>query len=49
MAKETKTLEQAMEELNLVIGQLEGEEIGLEESFRLYQEGMKPAMRRLTR
>ncbi len=41
MAKETKTLEQAMEELNIVIGQLEGEEIGLEESFRLYQEGMK--------
>jgi exodeoxyribonuclease VII small subunit len=40
-AKETKTLEQSMAELQAVIGQMEKEEIGLEESFRLYQEGMK--------
>lgn len=41
MAKETKTLEQSMEELQAVLEKLEEEEIGLEESFRLYQEGMK--------
>jgi exodeoxyribonuclease VII small subunit len=41
MAKETKTLEQSMAELQTVIAQLEDEEIGLEESFKLYQEGMK--------
>ncbi len=41
MAKETKTLEQSMEELQAVLEKLEDEEIGLEESFRLYQEGMK--------
>lgn len=41
MAKETKTLEQSMEELQAVLEKLEDEEIGLEESFRLYQEGRK--------
>ena len=41
MAKEAKTLEQSMEELQEVLKKLEDEEIGLEESFRLYQEGMK--------
>lgn len=30
-----------MEELQTVLEKLEDEEIGLEESFRLYQEGMK--------
>ena len=41
MAKEAKTLEQYMEELQLVLEKLEDDEIGLEESFKLYQEGMK--------
>lgn len=41
MAKEAKTLEQSMKELQAVIEKLEDEEIGLEEAFKLYQEGMK--------
>lgn len=41
MAKETTTLEQSMEKLQAVLEQLEKEDIGLEESFALYQEGMK--------
>lgn len=41
MAKEVKTLEQSMKELQTVIEKLEDEEIGLEEAFKLYQEGMK--------
>lgn len=41
MAKEMKTLEQSMEELQIILEKLEDENIGLEESFRLYQDGMK--------
>lgn len=41
MAKETKTLEESMAGLQAVIDKLETEDIGLEESFKLYQEGMK--------
>lgn len=41
MAREAKTLEQSMTELQEVLEQLEKEDIGLEESFALYQEGMK--------
>ncbi len=41
MAKETKTLEKSMEQLQEILAKLEDEEIGLEASFQLYQEGMK--------
>ena len=40
MAKE-QTLEQAFEKLEEMIGKLEQEDISLEESFKLYKEGMK--------
>lgn len=40
MAK-TKSLEASMEELEDVLKELEREEISLEDSFRLYNEGMK--------
>lgn len=40
MAKEL-TLEQIFEKLEGTIGKLEQEDISLEESFRLYKEGMK--------
>ncbi|MDE5696071.1 MAG: exodeoxyribonuclease VII small subunit [Lachnospiraceae bacterium] len=40
MAKE-QTLEQAFEKLEEMIGNLEQEDISLEESFKLYKEGMK--------
>ena len=40
MAKE-QTLEQTFERLEETIGKLEQEDISLEESFRLYKEGMK--------
>lgn len=40
MAKEL-TLEQTFEKLEDAIGRLEGEDISLEESFRVYKEGMK--------
>lgn len=41
MAKQTKTLEQSLEQLDLIMGKLEKEDISLEDSFSLYQEGMK--------
>ena len=40
MAKE-QTLEQTFDKLEETIGTLEQEDISLEESFRLYKEGMK--------
>ena len=40
MAKE-QTLEQTFERLEDLIGKLEQEDISLEESFKLYKEGMK--------
>lgn len=40
MAKE-QTLDQAFEKLEEMIGKLEQEDIPLEESFKLYQDGMK--------
>lgn len=40
MAKE-QTLEQTFDKLEEMIGKLEQEDISLEESFRLYKEGMK--------
>lgn len=41
MKKEEKTLEASFLELNGIITKLEMEEISLEDSFTLYQEGMK--------
>lgn len=40
MAK-TKSLEASMEELEGVLKELEKEDISLEDSFRLYNDGMK--------
>lgn len=40
MAKE-QTLDQAFEKLEEMIGKLEQEDIPLEESFKLYKDGMK--------
>ena len=41
MARETKTLEKSMGELQEILEKLEDEELGLEASFQLYQEGKK--------
>lgn len=41
MAERKKTLEQSFESLDEIIEQLEQEEISLEESFKLYNTGMK--------
>ncbi len=41
MAKQVKTLEQTLEQLEAVMGELEKEDVSLEDSFRLYEEGMK--------
>lgn len=41
MAKETKSLEASFDELDQIISELEKEDISLEESFKLYNDGMK--------
>ncbi len=41
MKKEDKNLETSFQELNEIISKLEQEDIKLEDSFLLYQEGMK--------
>lgn len=41
MARTAKSLEDYFEELEEIIKKLEDEEISLEESFKLYQDGMK--------
>lgn len=41
MAKQVKTLETSFEELNNIITQLEKNEISLEDSFQLYNNGIK--------
>lgn len=41
MAKTTKTLEASFEELEQIIGQLENPEVSLDDSFKLYNAGMK--------
>jgi exodeoxyribonuclease VII small subunit len=41
MAKQAKTLEQSFEMLNQIMEELDKEDVSLEDSFRLYQEGMK--------
>lgn len=40
-AKKTKTLEAAFDELKGIIDQLEQEDIALDQSFQLYNQGMK--------
>lgn len=40
MAK-AQTLEQSFEKLEQIIGNLENEDVSLEDSFKLYNEGMK--------
>lgn len=41
MEKENKSLEASFLEIDEIISKLEKEDISLEESFRLYQEGVK--------
>ena len=41
MSKENKTLETAFTDLEEIIEKLEKEDITLEDSFKLYQDGMK--------
>ncbi len=41
MAKKEKTLEASFEEINGIIKKLETPDVSLEDSFHLYQEGMK--------
>ena len=41
MADKEMKLEEAFEKLNLVMEELEKPDVGLEDSFALYQEGMK--------
>ena len=41
VARTAKSLEDYFEELEEIIKKLEDEEISLEESFKLYQDGMK--------
>lgn len=41
MAKAQVTLEEAMEQLNQLLGKMDDEDVTLEESFKMYQEGMK--------
>lgn len=41
MKKEEKTLETSFTELNEIINKLEKDEISLEDSFQLYQNGME--------
>ncbi|MGI6093833.1 MAG: exodeoxyribonuclease VII small subunit [Lachnospiraceae bacterium] len=39
--KETRTIEEAMEALDLMVEKLESQDTSLEDSFQIYQEGMK--------
>lgn len=41
MAAKKMTLEQSFESLDNIIGELQGGELTLEESFKKYEEGMK--------
>lgn len=41
LEKQEKTLESSFEELNTIIGKLEQDDVSLEDSFRLYHEGMQ--------
>jgi len=39
--QEDMSIEEAFEKLNTILNNLDGEEIPLEESFRLYEEGIR--------
>ena len=39
--KETRTIEEAMKSLDAIVTKLESREISLEDSFKVYQEGME--------
>ena len=41
MEEKEKNLEESLEELNDIVKRLEGEELTLEDSFQLYNDGMK--------
>lgn len=41
MAKKAVSMEEAFQELDDILEQLEGKEISLEDSFALYQKGME--------
>lgn len=41
MARTAKSLEDSFEELETIINKLNDESVSLEESFKLYQQGMK--------
>lgn len=41
MEEKEKSLEESLEELNDILKRLEGEELTLEASFQLYNDGMK--------
>ncbi len=41
MAKAAKSLEESFDQLNHIIHELEKDDLGLEESFQLYHDGMK--------
>lgn len=40
MEQRERTMEEAFDRLNALLGQMEAEEHSLEETFRLYQEGL---------
>lgn len=42
-AKKEKTFEEAMERLEAIVAQIESEELGLEQQFALFREGMSLA------
>lgn len=39
--KSEKTLEEALEQLDFIVKELEKEQVSLEDSFRMYKEGME--------
>ena len=39
--KDSLTIEQSFEKLEEILGRMEAEDVGLEESFRLYEQGLK--------
>lgn len=41
MEEQGRTLESSFEELNTILGKLEQDDVSLEDSFRLYHEGMQ--------
>lgn len=41
MAAESKTIEKSFEELNRIVEMMDCDDVSLEESFKLYEKGMK--------